>query len=145
MWHHLPERTCFQSVRNRACHRHLRSVLKPYLCYPDGPTLSSTDLLPIRTGHCLVIPKHHCARLSELPEDYAGYLGQAVSKVAKALTQGTSCQVHKGGARALKDNLWATTALDNTALNVVCNQEYAQVGPSACTSKCATDSSILLK
>ncbi|KAG9040497.1 hypothetical protein FS837_000555 [Tulasnella sp. UAMH 9824] len=66
-----------------------------------------TDILPIRTGHVLVIPKKHISRLSELPEDVAGRLGQAVTKVAGAITR----------------------ALDNTALNVVCNQEYAQAVP----------------
>ncbi|EEB97991.1 hypothetical protein MPER_02585, partial [Moniliophthora perniciosa FA553] len=39
--------------------------------------------------------------------EYAAAMGEAVSKVAHALTK----------------------ALDNTALNVVCNQEYAQAVP----------------
>ncbi|KAF7346074.1 Protein hit [Mycena sanguinolenta] len=41
------------------------------------------------------------------PADYAAAVGVAVTQVARALTQ----------------------ALDNTALNVVCNQEYAQAVP----------------
>ncbi|KAK7464706.1 hypothetical protein VKT23_005912 [Stygiomarasmius scandens] len=60
--------------------------------------------MPLRRGHTLVIPKTHCSRLSELSPEYAAAVGQAVSKIANALTK----------------------ALDNTGLNVVCNQEYAQ-------------------
>ncbi len=48
-----------------------------------------TDILPLRPGHTLVIPKTHCKHVSELPDELAGAVGQAVSKVAKALTKGT--------------------------------------------------------
>ncbi|KAG9023518.1 hypothetical protein FS837_005761 [Tulasnella sp. UAMH 9824] len=75
--------------------------------FEDDHTIAILDILPIRTGHALVIPKQHISRLSELPEEVAGRLGQAVTKVAGAIAR----------------------ALDNTALNVVCNQEYAQAVP----------------
>ena len=51
-----------------------------------------------------MIPKIHCPRVSELPPEYSRALGEAVTKVSLGLTK----------------------ALENTALNVVCNQEYAQ-------------------
>ncbi|KAK1236255.1 hypothetical protein PQX77_000489 [Marasmius sp. AFHP31] len=63
--------------------------------------------MPLRPGHTLIVPKVHCARVSELPPEYAAAVGEAISKVADALTK----------------------ALDNTGLNVVCNQEYAQAVP----------------
>ncbi|KAF9489538.1 HIT-like protein [Pleurotus eryngii] len=65
------------------------------------------DIMPLRRGHALVIPKVHCSRISELPSEYAAAVGEVVSKVANALTK----------------------ALDNSGLNVVCNQEYAQAVP----------------
>ncbi|KAL4080632.1 HIT-like domain-containing protein [Scleroderma citrinum] len=65
------------------------------------------DILPLRPGHTLIIPKTHVSRVSDLSPDVAAATGQAVSKVAKALTQ----------------------AIQNTALNIVCNQEYAQSVP----------------
>ncbi|KAI0345709.1 HIT-like protein [Trametopsis cervina] len=65
------------------------------------------DILPLRPGHTLVIPKIHVSRVSELPKEYAAAIGDAVTKVANALTG----------------------ALQNTALNIVCNQEYAQAVP----------------
>ena len=46
------------------------------------------DIQPLRKGHVLVIPKDHHSYVSELPEEVAGALGKAVSKVAKAISQG---------------------------------------------------------
>ena len=75
--------------------------------FEDDKVIAFLDILPLRPGHTLVVPKLHCSRLSELPLEYAAAVGQAVSKVANALTH----------------------AMQNTALNVVCNQEYAQAVP----------------
>ncbi|KAK0244029.1 HIT-like protein [Armillaria nabsnona] len=86
------------------------------LVYEDDKIIAILDILPLRKGHTLVIPKAHYARLSELPPEYAAALGAGVTKVAHALTQGMEL-------------LCIETALDNTALNVVCNQEYAQAVP----------------
>ena len=48
----------------------------------------SQDILPLRTGHTLVIPKAHYSRVSELPPEYAAATGAAVSHVSNALTKG---------------------------------------------------------
>ncbi|KAJ7505534.1 HIT-like protein [Mycena galericulata] len=75
--------------------------------FENDLVIAILDILPLRKGHTLVIPKAHFSRLSELPADFAAAVGVAVTKVAHALT----------------------LALDNTGLNVVCNQEYAQAVP----------------
>ncbi|KAJ7164668.1 HIT-like protein [Mycena crocata] len=75
--------------------------------FENDLVIAILDILPLRQGHTLVIPKAHFSRLSELPLEFAAAVGEAVTKVAHALT----------------------LALDNTALNVVCNQEYAQAVP----------------
>lgn len=46
--------------------------------------------MPLRKGHTLIIPKTHFARLSELPPEFAAAVGEAVTKVAHAITQGVS-------------------------------------------------------
>ena len=46
------------------------------------------DILPLRPGHTLIVPKTHCARISELPSDFAGALGEAVAHVSRAFTEG---------------------------------------------------------
>lgn len=78
--------------------------------------------MPLRKGHTLIIPKTHFARLSELPPEFAAAVGEAVTKIAHAITQGVS-RIASGGVSCVTDLL---EAVDNTALNVVCNQEYAQ-------------------
>ncbi|KAF8478180.1 HIT-like protein [Russula ochroleuca] len=78
-----------------------------YRIYEDNLLIAFLDILPLRPGHTLIVPKIHCSRVSELPPEYAAALGKAISRISKALTK----------------------AVDNTALNVVCNQEYAQVVP----------------
>ncbi|CUA77240.1 hypothetical protein RSOLAG22IIIB_06596 [Rhizoctonia solani] len=78
-----------------------------YKLYETDQIIAILDIQPIRRGHALVIPKRHIQRLSELPAELAGVLGTAVSQVANAICQG----------------------LGISALNVVCNQEYAQAVP----------------
>ncbi|KAK0464310.1 HIT-like protein [Desarmillaria tabescens] len=97
-WHSDPECAFCRIINNETPSRRV---------YEDDKIIAILDILPLRKGHTLVIPKVHCARLSELPPEFAAALGAGVTKIAHALTQ----------------------ALDNTALNVVCNQEYAQAVP----------------
>ncbi|TFK20601.1 ras GEF [Coprinopsis marcescibilis] len=96
-------------VNDEACAfcRIIRGELAASVVYETDRVIAILDILPLREGHTLVIPKYHCSRVSELPAEFAGATGEAVSKVAQALTK----------------------ALDHTGLNVVCNQEYAQVVP----------------
>ncbi|KIM51363.1 hypothetical protein SCLCIDRAFT_1224586 [Scleroderma citrinum Foug A] len=75
--------------------------------YETDKVIAILDILPLRPGHTLIIPKTHISHVSNLPPEVAAAMGTAVSKVAKALTQ----------------------ASQNTALNIVCNQEYAQSVP----------------
>lgn len=72
--------------------------------YENDKVIAILDIAPLREGHTLVIPKTHYSRVSDLPSEFAAACGEAISKVANALT----------------------LALGNTGLNVVCNQEYAQ-------------------
>jgi diadenosine tetraphosphate (Ap4A) HIT family hydrolase len=80
------------------------------------------DILPLRQGHTLVIPKTHFSRLSELPAEFAAAAGEAVTRVAHALTHGAlNCTCTPSG------HVWSLgKVLQNTGLNVVGNQEYAQ-------------------
>lgn len=57
--------------------------------------MRGVDILPLRPGHTLVIPKNHISRLSDLTPELAAAVGRAVSRVARALTEGKllSCGV----------------------------------------------------
>ncbi|PCH40166.1 HIT-like protein [Wolfiporia cocos MD-104 SS10] len=85
----------------------IRDDAPAYRLYENDQVIAFLDILPLRPGHILVVPKTHYSRVSELPPEFAAAVGAAVSKVAHALTE----------------------ALENTALNVVCNQDYAQAVP----------------
>lgn len=52
--------------------------------------LYNADIMPLRYGHALVIPKTHFSRLSDLPPDFAAATGVAVTKVSHAITEGTT-------------------------------------------------------
>ncbi|KAH9924687.1 HIT-like protein [Epithele typhae] len=82
-------------------------TMPAYRVYETDAVVAILDIAPLRPGHTLVIPKTHVSRVSELEDDFAAECGRAVSKVARAIAAG----------------------LRNTALNVVCNQEYAQAVP----------------
>ncbi|KAJ3011003.1 hypothetical protein NUW54_g2311 [Trametes sanguinea] len=85
----------------------VRGEAPAHKMYETDTVIAILDIQPLRPGHTLVIPKIHIPRVSELPDEFAGECGKAVSRVARALA----------------------TVLGNTALNVVCNQEYAQAVP----------------
>ncbi|TFK70372.1 HIT-like protein [Pluteus cervinus] len=84
-----------------------RNEIPAYKLYENDKVFAILDIMPLRKGHALVIPKEHYSRVSELPPEIAAAVGEAVSKVAGALVQAT----------------------EHTALNIVCNQEYAQAVP----------------
>ncbi|KAI0743920.1 HIT-like protein [Daedaleopsis nitida] len=87
--------------------RIVRGEAPAYKLYENDSVIAILDIAPLRPGHTLVIPKTHISRVSDLPDELAAQCGLAVSKMARAIS----------------------TALQNTALNVVCNQEYAQAVP----------------
>ncbi|KAI0826866.1 HIT-like protein [Trametes gibbosa] len=84
--------------------RIIRGEAHAHKLYETDRVVAILDILPLRPGHALVIPKVHVPRVSELPDEFAAECGVAVSRVARAIA----------------------AAVDNTGLNVVCNQEYAQ-------------------
>jgi diadenosine tetraphosphate (Ap4A) HIT family hydrolase len=74
----------------------------------------------------------HIPRLSDLPPDLASAVGEAVSKVAKALTEGALAPYfHTRNMLTV-----ILKAMGNTGLNVVCNQEYAQAVPHVSVVHC---------
>lgn len=69
------------------------------------PTFRDADILPIRPGHLLVIPKLHYARVSHLPDEVSANLGRVLPRISRAMCR----------------------ALDQPDYNIVSNQGYAQV------------------
>ncbi|AXA48749.1 cell division control protein [Malassezia restricta] len=63
------------------------------------------DILPIRAGHTLVIPKAHVSHISDMSEEQSAALMHGIVRVTRAMKK----------------------AFDATGLQVAANQEYAQV------------------
>jgi len=59
--------------------------------YEDEYVYAFLDIGPIARGHTLVIPKHHCESIYDLPEADAAAVGKALVKVAKAVRQTVGC------------------------------------------------------
>jgi diadenosine tetraphosphate (Ap4A) HIT family hydrolase len=105
------------------------------LAWSHNDTCPFCRILPLRAGHTLVIPKAHIPRLSDLPPDLASAVGEAVSKVANALTEGALLLFILEIRLSSNDSF---KAMGNTGLNVVCNQEYAQAVPHVSAVHCCS-------
>ena len=125
----LPARTVYETEK---------VIIHLVVSFKDSLLSTGIDILPLRAGHTLVIPKAHIPKLSDLPPDLASAVGEAISKVANALTEGAQLLLF------IPDmNLHFNAAMSNTGLNVVCNQEYAQAVPHVSAVHCRSELKLL--
>ncbi|GAA5956119.1 hypothetical protein JCM21900_002600 [Sporobolomyces salmonicolor] len=78
-----------------------------YTVYEDEDVLAFLDILPIRPGHLLLVPKKHYERVTHLPSDVSASIGRVMPKIARAMCR----------------------AVEQPDFNVVSNQGYGQVVP----------------
>ncbi|BGP32968.1 hypothetical protein JCM10296v2_004755 [Rhodotorula toruloides] len=78
-----------------------------FTAYEDEHVMAFLDILPIRPGHLLLIPKRHHQRVTDLPDDLGAHLGRVMPRLTRALCRATG----------------------QPDFNVVSNQGYAQVVP----------------
>ncbi|CBQ72396.1 related to Histidine triad protein [Sporisorium reilianum SRZ2] len=83
-----------------------------YIVYEDEDSIAFLDILPLRLGHTLVIPKKHVQQLSHLDAATAGSLSNALVQTTRATSYFAS-----------------DTALGDERLQVITNQIYAQLVP----------------
>ncbi|MFB6348060.1 HIT family protein [Moraxella sp. ZJ142] len=62
----------------------LRGEIPCHKVYEDDKTLAFMDIMPVATGHVLVIPKCPAVELSDLPLDYAAAVIATAQKIIKA-------------------------------------------------------------
>lgn len=53
--------------------------------YEDEHILSFLDIGPLSEGHTLVIPKHHCVTLDEIPAEQMAAVGRLLPKLGPAV------------------------------------------------------------
>ncbi|SNX84707.1 related to Histidine triad protein [Melanopsichium pennsylvanicum] len=80
---------------------------RAYVVYEDTESIAFLDILPLRPGHTLVIPKKHVQQLSHLDAATAACLSQALVYTTRAVGK----------------------ALGDERLQVITNQIYAQLVP----------------
>jgi histidine triad (HIT) family protein len=54
-----------------------------YRIYEDDATMAFLDIFPFTRGHFLVIPKHHGARLTDIPESDQAALIRTVARMCR--------------------------------------------------------------
>ena len=68
--------------------------------FENDRLLAFLDIGPLARGHTVIVPKHHCPNLEDLPEAFAAELGQAFGRIARALVSTVSA----GGYNVLQNN-----------------------------------------
>lgn len=53
--------------------------------YEDKDAMALLDIMPVKKGHVLVIPKRHCTDLLDMPDDDASAVMSAARKVGRAM------------------------------------------------------------
>lgn len=62
----------------------LRNEIPYHKVYEDDKTLAFMDIMPMATGHILVIPKCEAVELSQMPEEYLLAVFNTAKKVMQA-------------------------------------------------------------
>lgn len=65
-----------------------------HIVYQDEENIAFLDILPLRRGHTLVVPKRHVQQLSHLEPDQAASLGKALVITARAVGKGKDQSVY---------------------------------------------------
>lgn len=65
----------------------LRGEIPSHKVYEDEKTLAFMDIMPMATGHVLVIPKCEAVELSDMPVEYIQAVFTTAQKVMKAQRQ----------------------------------------------------------
>ncbi len=84
--------------------------------YEDDHTFAFLDIAPFEKGHVLVVPKHHVAYLTDLPQDVLHPFISAVQSVAALLLKKLPCD----GFNLVQNNgVCATQAVPHVHFHVV--------------------------
>ena len=60
--------------------------------FENDAVLAFMDINPLAPGHVLVIPKSHCERLTDMPEDLASQVGRVMPSIARAVVAATKAE-----------------------------------------------------
>ncbi|KAG5797037.1 hypothetical protein H9Q69_003928 [Fusarium xylarioides] len=64
--------------------RIIKGDIPSFKLFESDKTLAFLDIGPLSKGHALVIPKHHGAKLADIPDDHLTEILPVVKKIVKA-------------------------------------------------------------
>ena len=70
----------------------LRGEIPCHKLYEDEHVLSFLDIMPLSSGHALVIPKEPAATLDALSDEAAAAIGRVLPRICRAVMQASGCQ-----------------------------------------------------
>ena len=69
----------------------LRGEIPCHKVFEDDRVLAFLDIMPLSTGHTLVIPKEPAATLDELSDESAAAIGRVLPRLCRAVVKATGC------------------------------------------------------
>ncbi|KAK9899414.1 HIT-like protein [Cystobasidium minutum MCA 4210] len=85
----------------------IKGDIPAFKVYEDANLVAFLDILPIRRGHTLLVPKEHHERLTDLPDAFSAEMGRILPRLCRAVCNAT----------------------DQKDFNIVNNNGYGQVVP----------------
>ena len=70
----------------------VKGEIPAYKLYEDEDFLAFLDIRPVNKGHCLVIPKQHYVRVTDMPDALLAKELPLTKRIAKALIEVTGIQ-----------------------------------------------------
>jgi len=67
----------------------IKGEIPGYKLYEDDDFLAFLDIRPVNQGHCLVIPKGHYVRVTDMPDELLAKELPLVKRITQALIQAT--------------------------------------------------------
>lgn len=67
----------------------VRGSIPGYKLYEDQNFLAFLDIRPVNRGHCLIIPKQHYVRVTDMPDDLLAKELPLVKRIALAIVEAT--------------------------------------------------------
>ncbi len=69
----------------------IRGEIPCHKVYEDQHVLAFLDIMPLSTGHTLVIPKEPAETLDQLSDDSAAAVGRVLPRICRAVMKATGC------------------------------------------------------
>ncbi|KAM0550640.1 hypothetical protein ACHAPJ_008899 [Fusarium lateritium] len=126
--------------------RIIKGEIPSFKLFESDKTLAFLDIGPLSKGHALVIPKHHGAKLADIPDDHLSEVLPVLKKIVKA-TGATDYNILQNNGRIAHQEVdhvhfhmipkpneteglgisWPTKSADMEALKAYCEEIKSKI------------------